>query len=295
MELRTNRNKVVAQSVMGQLHHPVIKPGKVHRVGYDGIGRVGPAHGGITYDIEIGDSCMGLAGDHIEPGASTKNPDIEENRAYSHLCCVGNTAVVVSGAATGDRGFVTGKHGGIDHVMMWFSQETLGKMTCNDRVQVKAFGQGLALLDYPDVRCMSLDPDLLERMAVDMEEKDGKLYVPVVTVIPAHCMGSGLGQAESYGSDYDIMTRDRRAFEACHMGQLRFGDLVYIQDHVNDYGPDYLEGAGSLGVIIHGDSNLCGHGPGVTVLMTSASGAIQPKLCGHANIAHYLGTKKCDR
>ena len=179
--------------------------------------------------------------------------------------------------------------------MMWFSQETLGKMTCNDRVQVKAFGQGLALLDYPDVRCMSLDPDLLERMAVDMEEKDGKLYVPVVTVIPAHCMGSGLGQAESYGSDYDIMTRDRRAFEACHMGQLRFGDLVYIQDHVNDYGPDYLEGAGSLGVIIHGDSNLCGHGPGVTVLMTSASGAIQPKLCGHANIAHYLGTKKCDR
>ncbi len=294
MKLNTNREKVVAQSVAGRLHHPVIKAGKILRVGYDGIGRVAPAHGGITYDIEIGDSCMGLAGDHIEPGASTKNPNEEENRAYTHLSCVGNVATVISGAAAGDTGYVTGKHGGIDHVMIWFSQETLNKMVCDDRIQVKAYGQGLALTDYPDVHCMSLDPDLLDAISADMEEKDGKLYVPVVTEIPAHCMGSGLGQGELFGSDYDIMTRDPEAYEQCRMGELRYGDLVYIRDHVADYGADYRKGAGTLGVIIHGDSKLCGHGPGVTVLMTSAGGKIQPKLCRHANIAHYLGIRSCD-
>ncbi len=294
MKLKTNRDKVVAQSVAGQLHHPIIRPGKVHRVGFDGIGRVVPANGGITYNIEIGDSCMGLAGDHVEPGASTKNMTPEENVAYTHLSCVGNTATVVSGAAAGDKGFVTGKHGGIDHVMIWFSQETLNKMACNDRIQVKAYGQGLKLIDYSDVQCMSLDPDLLDKISEDMEEKDGKLYVPVATVIPAHCMGSGIGHAELFGGDYDIMTRDKRAYEECRMADLRYGDLVYIQDNVNYYGPDYLEGAGSVGVIVHGDSKLSGHGPGVTVLLTSGSGTIQPKICSHANIAHYLGTKKLD-
>ena len=294
VKLKTNLDKVAMISVMGKIQHPIFKPGQIYRVGYDGIGRIVPHEGGITYDVEIGDGCMDLVADHVEPGASARNPDTDESVAFTHFSCVGNEAVVVTGDAKGAKGFVTGKNGNCSHVLFWFKQEDLHKMAPDDRIMVKSRGLGLALSDYPDVQCMSLDPDLLDKIAVDMEERDGKLYVPVVTVIPARCMGDGLGRAELFGGDYDIMTRDPKTYAQCHMDKLRFGDLVYIQDNVNYYGPDYLEGAGSFGVIVHGDSKTCGNGPGVTVLLTSGSGAIQPKLCKHANIAHYLGTKKCD-
>lgn len=194
MSLATNRDKIVRQSVMGRVHHPVLTPQKVYRVGSDGGARFTPAHGAITYDIEIGDSCMGLVGDHIEPGVSSKNADDIENRAYTHLSCIGNVAEVVTGKAAGDKGFVTGTHGGIDHVMIWFSQETLNKMVCDDKILVKAYGQGLALVDYPQVKLMSVDPDLFDKL--NIQEEDGHLVVPVSAVIPAYLMGSGLGAME---------------------------------------------------------------------------------------------------
>ena len=183
MSLTTNQDKIVRQSVMGRVHHPVLTPQKVYRVGSDGGARFTPAHGAITYDIEIGDSCMGLAGDHIEPGVSSKNADDIENRAYTHLSCIGNVAEVVTGKAAGDTGFVTGTHGGIDHVMIWFSQETLNKMVCDDKILVKSYGQGLALLDYPQVKLMSIDPALFAKLRI--REENGKLVIPVSAVIPA--------------------------------------------------------------------------------------------------------------
>ena len=244
MSLKTNQDKIVKQSVMGRVHHPVLTPQKVYRVGSDGGARFTPAHGAITYDIEIGDSCMGLVGDHIEPGVSSKNADDIENRAYTHLSCIGNVAEVVTGRAAGDKGFVTGTHGGIDHVMIWFSQETLNKMVCDDKILVKGYGQGLALVDYPQVKIMSIDPELFGKL--NIREENGKLVVPVAAVIPAYLMGSGLGAMEVFGSDYDIMTRDPEAYEKFHLGKLRFGDLVYIQDHQCFHGPDYLRGPGPL-------------------------------------------------
>ncbi len=292
MSLKDNREKIIKQSVMGRVHHPVLTPQKVYRVGSDGGARFTPAHGGITYDLEIGDSCMGLVGDHIEPGVSSKNADEIENRAYTHLSCIGNTAEVVTGKAAGAKGYVTGTHGGIDHVMIWFSQDTLNKMVCDDKILVRAFGQGLALVDHPQVKLMSIDPDLLAKLGIT--EENGKLVIPVSAVIPACLMGSGLGAMEIFGSDYDIMTRDPASYEEYHLGGLRFGDLVFIQDHQCFHGPDYLRGAGTVGVIVHSDSHLSGHGPGVTPIMTCRESILVPKIDPHANIAFYLGTKKAD-
>ena len=116
--------------------------------------------------------------------------------------------------------------------------------------------------------------------------------MPVAAVIPAYLMGSGLGAMEVFGSDYDIMTRDPEAYEKFHLGKLRFGDLVYIQDHQCFHGPDYLRGSGTVGVIIHGDSHLAGHGPGVTPIMTCRESILVPEVCDTANIAFYLGTKR---
>lgn len=286
--MKTNRNLCVIQSVEGKVHPPIMK--NPYRVGSDGIPRIVPATGGITYNFQIGDCCMGMIGDHVEPGVSTKNPDPIMDTAYNVFACVGNQAIVMSGEAKGEIGYVTGKHGGIDHVMIAFSEKVLNQLTMDDKFLIKACGQGLQLTEYPDVVCMNLDPDLLDKMGI--EESNGILTVPVVSVIPASLMGSGLGSSTMMSGDYDIMTRDPITFEQLNLKNLKFGDIVMIQDHCNNHGPDYFQGASTIGVVIHGDSYTAGHGPGVTVLLTSRKPILQAKLDSSANIAKYLNYKK---
>ena len=282
--LKTNRDKCVTVSVSGRVHHPTMM--MTWRVGGDGIPRIIPATGGITYGIEIGDSCMGLAGDHIEPGVSSKNANEKEDNAYNHYACIGNEAIVTTGDAKGAKGVVTGKHGGIDHVMIYFDQETLNKMVPDDKILVKSYGQGLELLDYSDISVLNIDPNLFEKL--DIEEKDGVLHVPVTTIVPAELMGSGLGVSEMMTGDYDIMTRDKEAYEKYKLGNLKFGDFVLIQDHSCVYGPDYKKGAASVGVVVHSDSFSSGHGPGLAIVLSSQKELIKPKLDPSANIAKYI-------
>lgn len=283
--MKTNREKLVMMSVQGKVDHPGLK-GNGYRVGYDGKGRIPIAVGGIVYNYKIGDSCMGIMGDHVEPSVSLKNPSDKENGALQAFSCIGYIAKVISGDAKGDLGYVTGKHGGIDHVMVHFPLETLEKMTCNDQVFIKSFGQGLKLLDYPNVHVMNIDPDLLQKM--NIKEENGKLVVPVTHKVPAYLMGSGLGSATTVLGDYDIMTQDKKVNEELNLNALRFGDVVAIMDHDNTYGPNYHRGAVSVGVICHSDSYTSGHGPGVTVIMAAVNGEIEPVIDENANIANYL-------
>jgi len=282
--LNTNKEKLIMQSVQGRIHHPVMR--QLYRIGSDGHPRILPATAAITYNAKIGDPCMDLMGDHIEPGVSLKNSDANEDAALNVLACVGNSAKVITGDAKGRLGVVTGKHGGADHVMIHFDAETLELLAVDDKILIKSFGQGLALKDYPEILCMNMDPSLLDKL--DITEKAGILEVGVVAIVPAYLMGSGLGQSTMQTGDYDIMTRDPSTLKEFGLDKLRFGDLVFIQDHANNHGPDYLKDAGTLGVIIHGDSFIAGHGPGVTVLMTSRKPLLKPKLNPEANLVNYL-------
>jgi len=286
--MKTNEEKLVMHSIQGKVRHPVMKlPG--YRVGSDGTSRIVPATGSITYNFKIGDSCMGILGDHVEPGVSTKNSDEMEDAAYNTFACVGNVAKIITGEGKGDEGFVTGKHGGADHVMCYFSAATLEKLTLDDKILIKAFGSGLALSDYPGITCLNFDPRLLEKM--NIKENDGFIEIGVTHIIPAKLMGSGLGMSSMYQGDYDIMSRDESAYKEFNLDTLRFGDIVYIKDHHNAYGPDYTENAGTVGVIIHGDSYISGHGPGMTVLMTGLNNVIRPFIDKEANLAKFFKVK----
>ncbi len=77
--------------------------------------------------MKVGDSAYGWAGDHIEPGVTMKNKDTRENAALNIFSCIGNEARIVSGEAKGEKGFVTGSHGGVEHVMVYFEQSVLEK------------------------------------------------------------------------------------------------------------------------------------------------------------------------
>ena len=288
MEIRTNKDRLVMQSVMGEIQHPTVKE-LPYRLDCQGQAWTLPNTGSVTYNVKIGDSVYGLAGDHIEPGVTIKNyRSSSENAALNVLSCIGNDAVVVSGDAKGDRGFVTGHHGGVEHVLLYFPRETLEKLTIGDKIQIRTWGQGLVLEDYKEqVQVMNLDPRLLEKMNITARE--GLLEVPVTATVPAYLMGSGYGEPSSHHGDYDIMTEDWE--EICRLGldKLRFGDIVLLENCHTAYGRGYLTGAQTIGVVIHSDCIRAGHGPGVATLMTSAATMFRPVIDPRANLADMMG------
>lgn len=293
--LKTNQERLVMISIQGRVSNPVRRA--AYTVTYDGKPIVVPGVGGITYNIKVGDKAFGWEADHVEPGVSTvvneEKRDAPPNYAYNTLACAGNQARVISGDAKGGVGIVTGHHGGIEHVLIDFDPETIEKLCIEDKILIKAYGQGLKLLDYPEIKIYNLDPSLLEKMNIK-EMNNDTIEVPVTCEIPAKLMGSGLGSASVASGDYDITTADKKMVEKYKLDRIRFGDIVAISDADNSFGRSYKEGAVSIGIVVHSDCVIAGHGPGVATLLTSTTGKIKFYLEEEANIANYLniGTKR---
>ena len=292
--LRTNVEKLVRLSVMGEIASPTVR--SVYSISPSGAPVVLPGAGGITYNLRVGDPACGWEADHVEPCVSVENKENDPrsgaaaNSAFNVLSCVGNEATVVSGDAKGAKGVVTGKHGGIEHVLVDFQPEVLDKLLPGDKILVKSFGVGLKLTDYPDITLMNLDPSFLK--AMKPKSSGDKLEVPVAHLIPAAIMGAGLGTNQAHSGDYDIQLFDKAVNEQYGLESLRVGDLVAILDADHSFGRIFRQGAVTVGLVVHTDCVSAGHGPGVTTLMTSAQGKIIPKIDTEANIASLLNLRK---
>lgn len=245
--------------------------------------------GGITYNLRIGDLATGWVGDHIEPCVSARNPDNNRNDGANFLACVGNVARVATGDAKGAQGFVTGKHGGCEHILIDLPKQAVRKLAYGDTVVIHTLGQGLELLDFEDIRVMNLDPRLLACDTWPVRAEGGKLVVAVAHTIPARIMGAGLGTDACQTGDYDVQLFDAPTIAEFGLEDLRLGDIVAILDADHSYGRIYRTGAVSIGVVVHGACVTAGHGPGITTLMTSPSGAIQPEVDPKANLAQIIG------
>jgi hypothetical protein len=250
-----------------------------------------PSIGGITLNIQVGDPAFGWAGDHVEPGVSctadTKKPFEHPNISLQVYSCAGNKAKVVSGEAENATGYVIGHHGGSEHVIVDFPRAVKEKLTYDDKIIIFARGQGLKLIDYPDIMLYNLDPALLRKMKIK-KSGQAKLEVPVTTIVPAACMGSGVGAPHVAKGDYDIMTSDPETVKEYQLDQIRFGDFVALMDHDNRYGRAYRKGAVTIGIVVHSDCLSAGHGPGVTTIMTCETSLIKPVIDPQANMADLL-------
>ena len=293
---RINRSALVVMAVAGQIGNPLVRGAGPYRIGRDGTLRVVPGTGGIALNKRVGDRAVGLAGDHVEPGAAIRNNDRESvgnrdapNRGLLLYSCVGNRARVLTGPAAGAVGTVTGKHGGINNVLVDFAPGVLRRLRIGDRIQITAVGQGLALPDFAGVRALNLSPRLFSRWGIRGHGRH--LHVPVTHIVPAGVMGSGLGRPEGVFGDCDIQLSDARIRQRFRLDHLRFGDLVAICPMDFSFGPSRRGGAVTVGVVVHSDSHVAGHGPGVTPLLASTTGAILPVYSPTANIARLLGLR----
>ncbi len=293
--LRINRRDLVMVAVAGQIAHPV-GAANPYRIGNDGVPRVLPATGGIVLNHRIGDRCVGLAGDHIEPGVALHNNQREvvgarngPNRALITYACVGNRAKVISGPCAGQWGRVTGKHGGVDHVIVDFPTPVLQRLNIGDRVQIYSCGLGLELLDHPDLTVFNCSPSLLRRWGIS--ERDGRVEIPVTHRFPAGIMGSGLGKNTVWRGDYDIQLFDPGTRRRYRLHTLRFGDLVAVDGADTRFGPSVKQGRVTIGIVVHGDSTVSGHGPGLSPLLTGPSSVLSPVYQPAANLAAIFGIR----
>jgi hypothetical protein len=286
--LRINEKKLVMMSVQGKVANPGGR--RMHSVDSAGKPFHLPGTGGIVYNVKVGDPAFGWEADHLEPCASTildeKKRYEGPNAGYVFYACIGNEAIIKSGDAKGKKGVVTGHHGGAEHVMIDFPDAALGKMTLDDKILIKGFGQGLKLLDYPDIAVYNLDPRLIRKMSI--KTRGQIIQVPVTAKIPAALMGSGTGSMMMTSGDYDIMTTDKKFIKKYKIDKLRFGDFVALMDHDNLFGRSFRKGAVTIGIVIHGDCRYAGHGPGVSTLLSASKPIIEPIIDPSANIAKIL-------
>lgn len=285
--METNEKNLVEMSVVGEVSSPQSGPSP-YSITPDGKPKILPGIGGITYNVKVGDNAIRWEADHVEPCVSVRNKDRDENGALNLLSCIGNIARVITGDAKGSTGVVTGKHGGIENVLVDFDDRTLEKLAIGDKILIRGIGVGLSFTEYPHIKPINVSPDLLKVLPIHEDETKDVFSIPVTHVVPAGIMGSGLGSQQCYRGDYDIQLFDRQNAEKYHLQTLRFGDIVAIMDADHSYGRIYRTGAVSVGVVVHSNCVTAGHGPGVTTLLTSAEGKIVPYLDSTANIGIYL-------
>jgi hypothetical protein len=290
MSLASNIDKLICVSVMGQIASPGFPglPAEPYRLDAHGRPFLLPAWGGIVYNVSVGDSAYGWLADCVHPGVSISLKDDTGNRGLNLLACVGNTAIVMTGDARGAKGIVTGKSGRFsEHVILHFSQADREKMAIGDKINIKACGVGMVLDGHTDVKLKSCSPELVNGLEVT-SNPDGRLNVPVTAVVPPHLLGAGAGLT-SEGGSLHIQTQDRDEIARLGLGDLRLGDVVALADYDSSFNHGYLRGAVGIGVIGQGDSPRAGYGPGVTLVMTSMTGGINPVVTPGVNIKDVFG------
>lgn len=283
--LQTNSNELVVMAVTGYISAPTLGR-SAYRPDTEGTGTVLIGMAGIVYNARVGDPAYGWSGDHVEPGVSIAHPDSDVDHAMHYLACVGNEAMVVDGPAAGARGIVTGEHA---RLLVDFPPDVLEQLAVGDRILIKTHGRGLRFLDFPGVLVKKAGPNLVAKWGLRVSH-DGRLQVPVTAQIPAHIMGSGAELTPEF-VDQDLMTGDRAALAELGIDNLRLGDLVAVMDTDHRYGRGYRPGGVSIGLIMHGDSVMNGHGPGCQDMLACVNGEIEPVLDPNANIAHILDIK----
>ena len=238
-----------------------------YRIDVDGHPYVPVGDGGIVLGVALGDLVTSAVGDHVAPGVSIGHPDQAARHALTAYGCVGNPVVVRTGAAAGTQGRVFGKRGEDGRLLVWLPDEALAQLRPGDGFSVRAHGQGARLDGLPDeVELLNLDPSLAPALGIRVAPDGGGVDVGVRGVVPSRLAGNGIGRpAQQWDVDLAFAPGDPL------LAELRLGDLLAVADLDVRHNMGYRRGHVTVGLVVHGDSPMPGHGPGLV-----------PLLCGPA-------------
>lgn len=284
MKLKTNRDRLVTQVMAGEVW-PALADRHGYRADADGMPFLLPGMGGVTLGVRPGDPAAGYAADHLEPGLSIRHHENRANMALQFLSCVGNVVTVRTGPAAGTKGRIIGQHA---YVLADFSDADLSEISTGDLVTVHARGQGLRLMDHPDVVAKNVDPSLLDLLGVETNA-DGRVSAPVAVRIPAEAVGAGAGMYSEFANT-DLMGAYIGQSKDLSLGleRLRIGDVVMLEDQDHRYGRGFRAGYTTIGVISTGHCRLFGHGPGPSTLLSGPTDAFDIRIDDRANLGNAL-------
>lgn len=283
MALATNADQLVEMAVVGFVSQPTVRGYIPHA---SGEATILPGMSGMIYNARVGDAAFGWAADHLEPGASIAHPELDADYAMHYLTCMGNQAFVMSGLAKGAEGIVTGEHA---RLLVDFSPDAAEFIGVGDAIQIRTIGQGLQFDDYPQIFLKKCSPRLIDNIPIEPID-DKRVRIPVTMELPIQIMGSGAELNPDF-VDQDLMSGDRELMAELGIDQMRLGDLVVINHADHRFGRGYNPGAVTIGLCIHGDSIMTGHGPGILTLMTCDEPCIEWVIDSSANIANYLNIR----
>jgi hypothetical protein len=273
----------VAVNLLGHVEHPVIDGGP-YRVSQDGEPYLPVGDGGIVLGLNLGDSVFGLAADHAAPGACLMHPDPAARHALASYACIGNTVTVRTGHAAGAVGAVAGKRGEDGRVITVFAAGDLARMRPGDQVAVRSCGQGYRPDGLPaGVTLLNADPGLLGLLpSVTWPAPDGgALSVGVRCTVPSKMSGNGLGRpSASWCLDLSLVPPEQGGAD------VRLGDLVAVDGLDARFNMGYRRGWITVGVAVHTDSPLPGHGPGITPILTGPGSefSVRDEPAGHRGL-----------
>lgn len=261
----------------------IIQPTRANAaVDPDGRLRVRPGQGGVALGVALGSPAGGWVADHLEPGVSLSHPDPAANAALQTLACVGNRVIMVDGPAAGAEGIVFGKHGA---VLAMFADADLARTAPGEGAVIVAEGVGLAIEGEPDLVCHSCSPQLLGRLLAG-RDSTGRLRLPIRRTLPAEAAAAGIGMPV-WRFNMDLHVDQESLAELTR--DLRFGDVVAVQDQDHRFGRQYRKGWLCVGVIAHGVSVAGGHGFGFMTLLTAPSDRIVLEETDDAALERLLG------
>lgn len=287
MQITTNKNSLPVKAVIGEIAPSTVQGFGLMAMDPDGKGHYRVQNGGITYNYRLGDSCMGLTGENLQPGISTKGSGAYDGMTYGFYCCVGNEVTIAAGPLSGKKGFVTGKVTGAG-ITVDFDNEIVQQMCGDERFYIKACGVGLAIDGEENVALHNMDPAFFEKLNVTKE--DDTYLVNVKTVLPGYLVGPAIG-GSVITNCAEIMSDHGPCDEEFGLNNLCVGDIVAITDLDTTSGRTVYNGAVTIGVIVSGDSITLGGGPGIMTIMSSRATVIKPVLCEEANIKNYIDIK----
>ena len=269
----------VAVNLAGVVESPAMGS-TPYRVDVDGHPYVPVGDGGIVLGVGLGDLVTAALGDHVSPGATLGHPDPAARHALTAYACVGNRVVVRNGAAAGTEGRVLGKRGEDGRVLVWLPDDALERLRPGDGVSVRAYGQGSRLPGLPDaVDVLNLDPALAAGLGLAADA--GGLDVGVRAVVASRLAGNGIGRpAQQWDVDLAFPADDPV------LAALRLGDLLAVTDLDVRHNMGFRRGHVTVGVVVHGDSPMPGHGPGLVPLLCGPATLLRPvpDLTGHAGL-----------
>jgi len=237
--------------------------------------------GGVSLNLKLGDSVFGWAVDHATPCVSIYIP----SDIACSFACLGNEARVLTGEAKGTRGTITGICREFGRVMIDFPDSIFEHLSLEDKIQIRATGQGLHFGDYEDILVGGISTQLVDKMKIEEDVQEQQLRVPVTAKVPSQYVVSG--NETTFGVHLDLRLQSA-SLEGLSLEHLRLGDVIALVEHPTAYKGLLQQEMVSIGIVTYTASSVSGLGPGIQTILAGSSQSLIPFLQEDANIGRYL-------